>query len=53
MDDQDVMPATELDRPLEQAVGRDRAGRVVRVVEVEQAGALGDVTGDRRADIVR
>ena len=47
VDDQDVVLARELDDPLEEALGHDRAGRVVRVVEEHQLRPL----GDRRASI--
>ena len=38
VDDEDLVLAGELDDALEQPVGRDRAGRVVRVVEEQQPG---------------
>ena len=46
MDDEDLVLAGELDDPLEEAVGDDRAGRVVRVVEEHQPGAV-EVVGRR------
>ena len=47
VDDEDLVLAGEGDDHLEEALGDDRAGRVVRVVEEHQPRLGGDVGGDR------
>ena len=52
MDDEDLVLARQLDDPLEEPVGNDRARRIVRVVDEHQA-RPGEVAGRKLVEVGR